>query len=199
MKTLIKFSTILFSCIVMASCAGSSKDTKETTSDSADSTAMAKDGNILVAYFSATGVTKKVAEEIATLSGGTLFEIMPEKPYTKEDLDWKDSLSRSTLEMKDKSSRPAIENKVEDFSKYDVIFIGFPVWWYTCPTIVNTFLESYDFKGKTVVPFATSGGSPIEPCVADIEKSVPGAKVVDAKLWNNFTKEDLEKWIKEVK
>ena len=117
------------------------------------------DKKILVAYFSCTGTTKKVASDIAKAKNGTLFEIKPEIPYTYADLNWMDKKSRSTIEMKDPASRPAIANKIENFADYNYIFIGFPIWWYVAPTIINTFIESYNFAGKTIIPFCTSGGS----------------------------------------
>ena len=113
----------------------------------------------LVAYFSCSGVTKKTAELLSDMAGADLFEIRPEVPYTKADLDWMDKKSRSTVEMNDPSYRPAIADKVEHMEQYDTVYVGFPIWWYVAPTIINTFLESYDFSGKTVIPFATSGGS----------------------------------------
>ena len=113
----------------------------------------------LVAYFSATGTTARAAERLAKAIGADLHEIRPKVPYTKKDLDWTDPRSRSTLEMKDKSSRPEIEGRVENMDQYDTIYVGFPIWWYVAPTIVNTFLESYDLSGKTVIPFATSSSS----------------------------------------
>ena len=125
-------------------------------------------GRILVAYFSASGVTAKAAKEIADAVGGDLYEIRPEKPYTTADLDWTNKNSRSTLEMKDPDCRPAIAGGAPDMTAYDTVFVGFPVWWYVEPRIVDTFLESHDFSGKTLVPFATSGGSGI----AGAEKSL---------------------------
>ena len=113
----------------------------------------------LVAYFSVSGQTAKLAKTIADVTGGDLFEIAPETPYTAHDLDWNDKASRSTIEMKDPKSRPAIAGRVEDMTQYDTVFIGFPIWWYQAPRIIETFLESYDLSGKTVIPFATSGGS----------------------------------------
>lgn len=114
---------------------------------------------ILVAYFSASGVTARLAKTIAEVTGGELYEIRPEQPYTSADLNWNDPKSRSSVEMKDPNSRPAISGTVENMDRYDTVFVGFPIWWYVAPTIINTFLESYDFSGKTVIPFATSGGS----------------------------------------
>ena len=113
----------------------------------------------LVAYFSCSGVTKSVAQTLADAVGGDLYEITPAQPYTNADLNWMDQSSRSTVEMKDPNSRPAIAGKVENMADYDTVFVGFPIWWYVAPTIINTFLESYDFSGKTIVPFCTSGGS----------------------------------------
>ncbi|MDR3594370.1 flavodoxin [Clostridium sp.] len=113
----------------------------------------------LVAYFSVSGVTKKVAEKISIAAGADLYEIKSEDPYTKEDLNWNNKNSRSSIEMNDPNSRPSIADRVDNFEEYDVIFVGFPIWWYIAPTIINTFIESYDFLGKTVVTFCTSGGS----------------------------------------
>lgn len=113
----------------------------------------------LVAYFSCTGNTRQLAKTLAEVVNGDLYEIKPEVAYTKADLDWTNDKSRSSVEMKDKSSRPAVSGKVADMSDYEVVFVGFPIWWYIAPTIINTFLESYDFSGKTVIPFCTSGGS----------------------------------------
>lgn len=114
---------------------------------------------VLVAYFSCSGVTKKLAQTLAGVVKGDLYEITPAQPYTAADLNWQDKNSRSSVEMRDKSSRPAISGRVKDFAQYDTVFVGFPIWWYVAPTIINTFLESEDFSGKTVILFATSGGS----------------------------------------
>ena len=135
----------------------------------------------LVAYFSASGVTAKVAERLAKEIGASLFEIEPEAPYTDADLDWRDRGSRSSVEMNDRESRPAIRSKVEDISCYDVVFVGFPVWWYREPSIIDTFMEAYDFSGKTVIPFATSGGSPIGDSGKNMQAFAPGAKVMGGK------------------
>lgn len=113
----------------------------------------------LVAYFSASGSTAQLAKTIAEVTGGDLFEIKPEQPYTSADLNWNEKKSRSSIEMSDPNSRPAIATTVKNMDEYDTVFVGFPIWWYVAPTIINTFLESYDFSGKTVIPFATSGGS----------------------------------------
>lgn len=128
--------------------------------------------NVLVAYFSASGVTKSVAEEIASENDYDIFEIVPEEIYTSEDLDWTNKESRSTIEMNDKSFRPPIKETI-DVSEYDTVVIGFPVWWYTAPTIINTFIESVDLSGKTIKAFCTSGGSGIDKCVSDLKATYP--------------------------
>ena len=124
----------------------------------------------LVAYFSASGVTKSTAERLAKAADADLFEIQPLVPYTKADLDWTNKKSRSSVEMSNPDSRPEIANKVPDFEEYDTVFLGFPIWWYVAPAIINTFVESYDFSGKTVVPFATSGGSGMGKTECNLEK-----------------------------
>ncbi len=128
--------------------------------------------NVLVAYFSASGVTKGVAESIANENGYDIFEIVPEEIYTPADLDWTDRNSRSTIEMNDKEFRPPIAGTC-DVSGYDTVVIGFPVWWYTAPSIINTFIESVDLTGKTIKPFCTSGGSGIDKCVSDLQATYP--------------------------
>lgn len=149
----------------------------------------------LVAYFSATGTTKGVAQQLAEVTGADLHEIKPEKPYTDADLNWQDKQSRSTIEMEDKSSRPAITEKLPNMQEYDVIYVGFPIWWYTCPTIINTFMESYDFKGKTVIPFATSGGSSIKKACEDLKTAYPEVNWKEGKLLNRASKSEIEEWI----
>lgn len=139
----------------------------------------------LVAYFSASGVTADVAKKLAEAADAALYEIKPEVPYTKEDLNWMDKQSRSSVEMSDKSSRPAIADKDAHVADYDVIFLGFPIWWYVAPTIINTFLESYDFSGKTIVLFATSGSSGFGKTVDGLKGSVDSTAVIrEGKLLN---------------
>ena len=152
----------------------------------------------LVAYFSASGVTKGVAQQLAEVTGADLHEIKPEQAYTEADLDWHNKQSRSSVEMQDKSSRPAITGKLENMADYEVIYVGFPIWWYTCPTIVNTFMEAYDFKGKTVIPFATSGGSNIDKACEDLKAAYPDVNWKEGKLLNGITKKDLEDWVKAI-
>lgn len=127
---------------------------------------------ILVAYFSATGTTADAAKRLADAVKGDLFEIRPAVPYTAADLDWTDKHSRSTLEMKDPASRPEVSSHVDNMDQYDTVFVGFPIWWYVAPTIINTFLDEYDFSGKTVIPFATSGGSGMGKTLEGIEKEL---------------------------
>lgn len=150
----------------------------------------------LVAYFSASGVTAKVASKLAEAAGADLFEIKPETPYTGADLNWQDRDSRSSVEMRDVSSRPAVSGSVENMAEYDVIFLGFPIWWYVAPHIINTFLEGYDMSGKRIILFATSGGSGFGKSVAGLQDSCPGATVMEGKLLNgNPDVNDLKSWV----
>ncbi len=154
---------------------------------------------ILVAYFSASGVTKRAASLLAKAAGADIFEIQPKTPYTRADLDWMNKRSRSSVEMSDPSSRPEIENRVENFSDYDVIFIGFPIWWYTAPTIVKTFLESYDFSGKKIVLFATSGGSGLGKTESALKPCAPNAEWMGGKLVNGASESALKSWVESLK
>ena len=138
----------------------------------------------LVVYFSATGTTKAAAQRLAKEFNADLYEITPEVPYTDADLNWRDKNSRSTLEMKDKSSRPAIKGRCENIAEYDVVWIGFPVWWYTAPTIVNTFIEAHDLSGKTLKVFATSGGNGVEGSANDLKKAYPQYNWGESRLMN---------------
>lgn len=149
----------------------------------------------LVVFFSASGITKKVAQKLAKAIDADLFEIQPNPPYTKADLDWTDPNSRSSIEMKNKASRPAIAGKLPDITAYDTIFIGFPIWWYVAPTIINTFLESYTWTGKTIVPFATSGSSGMGKTNQDLAPSCPGAVLKEGKRFAaNVSEEELKRW-----
>ncbi len=136
----------------------------------------------LVAYFSASGVTKRAAKKLAQQEGANLFEIKPLHPYTAADLDWTNKRSRSSVEMNDKSSRVEIANKVENIAQYDEIFLGFPIWWGVAPHIINSFLEQYDLSGKTISPFATSGGSGYGRSNQELQPSAPNAKVNPGKM-----------------
>ena len=149
----------------------------------------------LVAYFSASKVTEKVANKIAEAAGADIYEIKPEIPYTTADLNWMDKKSRSSVEMSDKTIRPAIADKDANVEAYDEIILGFPIWWYVAPTIINTFLESYDFSGKKIVLFATSGGSGFGNTVSELQPSVPGVDIVEGKLLNRADKQTIEKFV----
>lgn len=139
----------------------------------------------LVAYFSASGVTAKVADMLADAVGADIYEIRPEVPYSKADLNWMNKKSRSSIEMNDKTIRPAIADRDAQIDQYDTIFLGFPIWWYVAPTIINTFLESYDFAGKKVILFATSGGSKFGKTVEELKISVPAScEIIEGKLLN---------------
>ena len=138
--------------------------------------------NKLVAYFSVTGKTAKVAEKLASAIGADIYEIKPEVKYTKADLNWMNKKSRSSVEMNDKSIRPAIITGDVDVSGYDTIYLGFPIWWYVAPTVINTFLEAYDFTGKKLVLFATSGGSDFGNTVAELQPSAPNAEIAETKV-----------------
>ncbi len=157
------------------------------------------DKKILVAYFSATGTTAKVAERLASAIEADLFEIKPAQPYTNADLDWTDKKSRSSIEMTDTTSRPNMASKIDDISKYNIVFVGFPVWWYREPSIIDTFIESYDFSGKTIIPFATSGMSGIGDSGSNIQKLAPQAKVLTGNRFSNdISAEELKEWAKEL-
>ena len=149
----------------------------------------------LVAYFSASGVTERAARTLAEAANADLYEIKPAQPYTQADLNWQNKQSRSSTEMGDKSSRPSLAEKGAKIDSYDVIFLGFPIWWYTAPRIINTFLESYGFSGKKIVLFATSGGSGLSKTVADLKMSEPNATFVEGKLLNGLLdKAALAQW-----
>lgn len=150
----------------------------------------------LVAYFSASGVTAKVAQTLADAVSADLFEIAPKIPYTKADLNWMDKNARSTIEMSNHASRPEIESKRDNMSEYDTIFVGFPIWWYVAPTIINTVLESYDLTGKTIVPFATSGGSGMGKTNEKLAPSCKGSKLLDGKvLKSHSNNQELAAWV----
>ena len=149
----------------------------------------------LVAYFSASGVTKKLAQTLAEAIGADLFEIEPKVPYTRADLNWMDKQSRSTIEMQNPASRPELAGTCESIADYDTVFVGFPIWWYVAPTIVNTFLESCDLAGKTVVPFATSGGSGMGSTNKALAPSCKGARLLEGKVFRSSTDaQTLRKW-----
>lgn len=155
-------------------------------------------GKKLVAYFSASGTTEKIAEMIAEATAADLFEILPKQPYTKDDLNWMDKKSRTSVEMSDKKFRPEISDTDIQVDMYDEIILGFPIWWYVAPTIINTFLEKYDFSGKKIVLFATSGGSGFGNTVSELKPSAPDAEIVEGKVLNKAAKQEIAEWIKSI-
>lgn len=152
----------------------------------------------LVTYFSAQGTTQKVAQKLAAVAGADLFEIVPAQPYTAADLNWNNSQSRSTLESKDRTSRPPVASHVDNMDDYSTVYVGFPIWWYREPTIVDSFLEDYNLDGKVVVPFATSGGSGLGKSAQDMAGSAPGATVLDGELLNGVGRSALEAFVARV-
>lgn len=155
-----------------------------------------QDHKVLVAYFSATGTTKGVAEHIANGLNADIYEIVPEDPYTDADLNYNDNNSRTTIEMNDPNARPAISGSVENMAQYDIIFVGYPIWWGEAPRIVSTFMESYDFSGKTIVPFCTSGGSGIGSSASNLERLTSGATWLDGRRLNGSDSQDtVMKWV----
>lgn len=151
---------------------------------------------ILVAYFSATGTTGQVAKKVAAVTGADIFEIKPVTAYTSADLDWNDPGSRSSKEMKDKAFRPPVAGKIDHMDQYDTIYVGFPIWWYVAPTIINTFLESYDLQGKTIIPFATSGSSGMGNTNAELQSSCIGANLKQGKRFStNVSDKEIQKWV----
>ena len=152
----------------------------------------------LVAYFSASGTTKKVAEMIASAAEADLYEIVPKQAYSKADLNWMDKKSRSSVEMSDKKYRPEIKDTDAHIERYDEIILGFPIWWYVAPTIINTFLESYDFSDKKIVLFATSGGSGFGNTVRELKPSAESAMIKEGKIFNRATEQEIEEWLKRI-
>lgn len=154
--------------------------------------------NKLVAYFSATGTTRTVAQNIAAAAGADLYEIEAKAPYTAGDLDWMDPNSRSSQEKNDKSSRPEIKPGKLAMDTYDEIFLGFPIWWYTAPQIIRTFLERYDFSGKKIILFATSGGSGLGSTAQDLKPSAPGADFKEGRVFHSASQKEIKKWVEQV-
>ena len=155
-------------------------------------------GKRLVAFFSASGTTKKVAEMIASAADADMYEIMPKQPYSKADLNWMDKKSRSSVEMSDKKFRPEISDIDVPVEQYDEIILGFPIWWYVAPTIMNTFLESYNFSGKKIVLFATSGGSGFGNTVSELKLSAPDAVIVEGKVFHKAAKQEIAEWVRSI-
>ena len=160
-----------------------------------DMNSMQSNHKVLVAYFSATGVTAHAAQKVADATGGEVYAITPAKPYTDADLDWRDKQSRSSVEMNDPKARPALGGKRLDVSDYDIVFIGYPIWWDQAPRLINTFIESHDLKGKTVIPFATSGGSTIAGSAATLKRSYPALEWKEGCLLNRVDEKTVRTWI----
>lgn len=194
MNTKIKF--IILTVLMLTALASFASCSPKKTADSSDKREETK---TLVAYFSAQGHTKVVAEKIASVTGGDLFEITPVHIYTQEDLDGWNESARGTLESKDRSTRPEVKNRVENFEKYDTVYLGFPIWWFTAPTIVNTFLEQYDTSGKTIIPFATSGGSEYGETEKNLRVSAPKAIFKPGKVLNGMDEQQIKIWIDSLK
>lgn len=163
-----------------------------------DTAALNNNNQVLICYFSATGTTEKAAQHIADLTGGTLHNIQPAEPYTDADLDWRDTLSRSYVEMHDRDFRPALKDSVTDMSDYSVVFIGYPNWWNTHPTIINTFIESNNLQGKTIVPFMTSGGSNITNSEKELHEAYPTLNIASGLLMNSVSNEEIKTWLQEI-
>ena len=197
-KILVILAVFLVAALLFAQ--GQKETKKQTADDSKKSVQKQNEGvktmpKKLVVYFSASGTTARVAKELAEAAKADLYEIRPEVKYTSNDLDWRDKSSRSSVEMADKKSRPKLADKNAKIADYDVIFVGFPIWWYTAPHIINSFLESYDFSGKKVVIFATSGGSGFGKTASDLQPSAPKAQIIEGKLLNGrIDKANLAKW-----
>ena len=205
MKKFLSMSLMLVLAISFAACTGEKDKTKEPinppiteNNSSANNETEAKDTKshkILVAYFSATNTTKRVAQDIADSLNADIFEIDPSNPYTSADLNYSNNNSRTSIEMNDETARPDIANTIENIEQYDTVFIGYPIWWNEAPRIINTFLESYDFTGKTIIPFCTSGGSGINHSVSNLKKSYNHLKWEDGKGFNgSSSKEDIAEW-----
>ena len=156
---------------------------------------MQSNHKVLVAYFSATGVTARAAQNVAEATGGEVYAITPAKPYTDADLDWRDKQSRSSVEMNDPKARPALGGERLDVSEYDIVFIGYPIWWNQAPRLINTFIESHNLKGKTVIPFATSGGSTISGSVATLKRCYPALEWKEGCLLNRVDEKTVRTWI----
>ena len=174
-----RFTLIIVACCLMLGACAQNPKNQSNNQQKGDN--MKK---TLVVYFSATGTTKAAAQKLAKEFNADLYEIIPEQPYTAADLDWRDKTSRSTVEMNDKTSRPAIKGRCENIADYDTVWIGFPIWWYTAPTIVNTFIEAHDLSGKTLNVFATSGGSGVSGSAKDLKKAYPQYTWGESRLMN---------------
>lgn len=191
------FSSLLIFCLSACASENTSNNEANTTTQNTTSTQETTDNNkILVAYFSCTGNTENVAKQIATVTNGDLYTIEPTQPYTDADLRYNDNTTRATKEQHDTTIRPAINKTLDNINQYDVIFIGYPIWWNQAPRVINTFLESYDFSGKTIIPFCTSGGSEIENSVNQLKSTYNNITILDGQRFNsNVSQDEVSTWI----
>lgn len=193
-----KIITVLLSLVMISGLAacGNSAGSDEAAENTGTDTGDVRESKILVAYFSATNTTEGVAEDIAEGLDADIYEIVPEEPYTDADLDYNDDSSRTSIEMNDPDARPEISGTVEDMEQYDIVFIGYPIWWGESPRIISTFMESYDFSGKTIIPFCTSGSSSIDSSAAKLEQLASGARWLDGKRFTGSdSQDDIMEWI----
>lgn len=188
MKTKITVICLVIAAAIASAC---STNAEKKTTD--------KEMKTLVTYFSASGNTERAARKIAAATGADLMAIEPVQAYTAADLDWTDTTSRSTIEMKNPSQRPAVKPATRDIKEYDVVYIGFPIWWYTAPTVINSFIESNDLTGAILVPFATSGGSTIDRAQADLRQAYPNLRWADGRLVNRMSDKAIADWTSAVK
>lgn len=196
MKKLLHILTILTITLTTISCTAQTQSSSSTSNIPEEAVNTQQDTHVLIAYFSATNHTKAVAETLSTVIDADVFEIQPSEPYTDADLNYNDDSSRTTIEMNDDSSRPEIANTVEDMDSYDIVFLGYPIWWSNAPRIISTFLESYDFSNKTIVPFCTSGSSGISTSVSNLQQLTQNTTWLEGERFSStVTKEELSQWI----
>ncbi len=202
MKKIVMYLLLLCMVLLLAGCGGNAVDSptaeavQETAEKNVTATEREDENRVLVAYFSATNVTEGVAESIADAMHASLYEIVPEEPYTEEDLNYDQENSRSTIEMKDSTARPAISGSVENMEQYHIIFLGYPIWWGEAPRILDTFVESYDFSGKIIVPFCTSASSGLGSSASQLESLTEGAQwLAGQRFSGNSSREEIEQWL----
>ena len=205
MKKVLSIALVLVLAVSFAACTANKEEEKDSTNppitennseaNTEKETKSTETHKILVAYFSATNTTERVAQDIADSLNCDIFEIVPQNPYTDDDLNYHNSNSRTSIEMNDETARPAIASSVENIEQYDTIFIGYPIWWNDAPRIINTFFESYNFADKTIIPFCTSGGSGINASVSNLKKAFSNSKWEDGKAFNgSSSKEEIAEW-----